>query len=92
MASIIKHGPYQHQATIRCKGYPTQIKTFETEREAVDWASVIESEMIRNVFVSRTVLEKMTFGQLLIKYSQEVTPNKRGKVNDTPSVALACLA
>ncbi len=82
MASIIKRGPYQYQAVIRRKGYPTQIKTFETEREATDWASVIESEMVRGVFIPRAALEKMTFGQALIKYSQEVTPKKRGNVNE----------
>ena len=34
MATIIKRGSYQFQATIRRKGYPSQTKTFETKRDA----------------------------------------------------------
>ena len=83
MASITERGPYQIQAVVRRKGYPTQIKTFETRREASDWASVIESEMVRGVFIPRTALEKMTFGQALIKYRNEITIKKRGEVNET---------
>ena len=83
MPSITERGPYQIQAVVRRKGYPTQIKTFETRREASDWASVIESEMVRGVFIPRTALEKMTFGQALIKYRNEITIKKRGEVNET---------
>ncbi len=32
MASILKRGPYQFQATIRLKGFPSQSRTFETKR------------------------------------------------------------
>ncbi len=78
MASITERGPYQIHAVVRRKGYPMQIKTFETRREASDWASVIESEMVRGVFIPRTALEKMTFGQALIKYRNEITIKKRG--------------
>ncbi len=41
MASITERGPYQIQAVVRRKGYPTQIKTFETRREASYWTTVI---------------------------------------------------
>ncbi|NHH82679.1 hypothetical protein DRA46_04813 [Burkholderia gladioli] len=30
MASITKRGPYQYQAQIRKKGYPSKTETFET--------------------------------------------------------------
>ena len=83
MASITERGPYQIQAVVRRKGYPTQIKTFETRREASDWASVIESEMVRGVFIPRTALEKMTFAQALIKCRKEITIKKRDEVNET---------
>ena len=82
MASIQERGPHQFQAIIRRKAYPTQIKTFETRREASDWVAVIESEMVRSVFISRAALEKMTFGQALIKYRNEVTIKKRGEANE----------
>jgi hypothetical protein len=34
MASIIHRGPYQFQALIRRKGYPTQTRTFESQKDA----------------------------------------------------------
>lgn len=78
MASIFRRGDYQFQAIIRRKGFPKQCKTFETEREAIDWAHVIESEMVRSVFTDRSELERTTLGELLTRYENEVTPDKIG--------------
>ena len=38
MATVTNRGQYQFQAKIRRKGYPVQIKTFETRRDAEAWA------------------------------------------------------
>lgn len=73
MASIQKRGPYQWQAIIRRKGHPTQTKTFETKAKAEAWVSVVESEMVRNVFVDRSELESTTLGDLLTRYGKEVS-------------------
>jgi len=78
MASIIKRGPYQFQAQIRRKGYPTQQKTFETRKAAEAWATVIESEMYRGEFVDRSEAERTTFSDALDRYAREVTLSKRG--------------
>lgn len=72
MASILKRGPRQWQAIIRKKGHKSQTRTFETKGKAEAWASVIESEMVRNVFVDRTELERTTLGDLLNRYGDEV--------------------
>lgn len=42
MASFRKRGPYQWEARIRKKGYPTTCKTFETKAEAEVWAKEVE--------------------------------------------------
>lgn len=78
MASITKRGPYQFQAQIRRKGFPNQQRTFETKREAEAWATAIEAEMHRGVFVDRSEAERTTFGEALGRYSREVTAGKRG--------------
>lgn len=78
MASIIKRGPRQWQAQICRKGYPSQTRTFRTKKDAKAWASVIESEMIRGVFVDRREAEHTTLGQALERYAREITPQKRG--------------
>lgn len=78
MASITKRGAYQYQAQVRRKGYPTQTRTFETKRDAEDWAATVESEMRRGLFIDRSEAERTTFGEILERYAREVTPDKRG--------------
>ena len=78
MASIIKRGPYQFQATIRIKGFPSQSKTFESKREAEAWATIIESEMIRGVFVQQEKeAEQTSLRTALERYRDEIVPLKR---------------
>ncbi|MGD9758765.1 MAG: site-specific integrase [Comamonas sp.] len=78
MASIINRGPFQYQAIIRRRGYPSVTKTFESKRDAEDWTKVTEAEMVRGVFVSRTEAERTTLGELLERYLAEMTPTKKG--------------
>src|SRR6202012_474307 len=78
MATIRHRGPHQFQAIVRKRGYPVQRDTFETEREARDWAAGVEVDMTRGAFIDRSPLKRTTFGDLLTKYLIEVTPKKRG--------------
>lgn len=77
MATITKRGRFQHQVQIRRKGYPVQTATFETRKGAQSWATDIESEMRRGVFVDRSEAERTTLREALLRYEQEVTPEKR---------------
>lgn len=78
MATFRKRGEYQWETQIRKKGFPYQTKTFNTKPEAEAWAAVIESEMVRGVFVSRAEAERTTLGQIINRYIAEVTPAHRG--------------
>ena len=60
MASINKRGPYQFQAIIRRKGYPSQTKTFESRSEAEEWARSVESKMDDRTFRDRRDLKNWT--------------------------------
>ncbi|MBC3808489.1 site-specific integrase [Undibacterium seohonense] len=82
MASIINRGPYQFQAFVRRKGYPTQTRTFESQREAKDWSRDVEAKMRRGEFADLSEAEATTLGELLERYRQEVTPEKRGHVQE----------
>ncbi len=66
------------QAKVRRDGYPHQSKTFKKKADAEAWATVIESEMGRGVFVSRAEAESTTLADALDRYQREVTPRKRG--------------
>ena len=65
MSTIRRRGDLQWQVLIRKRGYPQQSKTFNSKSEAEAWAVIIESEMVRGVFVSRTEAEQTTLGDIL---------------------------
>ena len=77
MATINKRGPYQWLARVRKKGVSVN-KTFENKREAEEWAAVIESEITRNVFVDRSLAEKISLAEVIDHYITEVAPTHKG--------------
>lgn len=77
MAGIWKRGSYW-RVEIRRAGYPNQNRTFDTKADAEAWARRIESEMDRGVFADRREAERNTLGDLLLRYSNEVSPHKKG--------------
>lgn len=83
MASITRRGPYQFQAIIRRKGYPSQTRTFETRTDAEVWSRSVESKIDHGQFRDLRPLDKLTLDDLLRRYLTEVTPNKRGAVQES---------
>ena len=81
MASFIPRkgpgGKRVWQAHVRRRGYPAQVRTFNTKAEAEVWAHDLESEMARGVFISRTEAEATTLGEALTRYLAEITPTKK---------------
>ena len=80
MATIRKRGDLQWQAIVKRKGHPLLSKTFTNRKDAEAWATVIESEMVRGVFVSRAEAERTTLNECIERYEEEVTPTKRGYI------------
>ena len=81
MASFIpRKGPAGKrvwQAHIRRRGYPAQVRTFDTKTEAEAWAAIIESEIARGVFVCRAEAERTTLAEALGRYEEEISPRKK---------------
>lgn len=71
------------QAKIRRRGYPAQSQTFKKKAEAEEWARSIENEIDRGIFVSRSEGERTTFSDAADRYTREVLPEKRGKIQDS---------
>ncbi|OCB03811.1 integrase [Acidithiobacillus ferrivorans] len=67
------------QAQIKRKGFPLQVKTFRTKSEATNWATVTESEMVRGVWRDRSRAESLTVTDLLLRYQQEILPDKKSR-------------
>ena len=77
MASIRQRNG-RWQARVRRQGFPVETKSFTSKAEAERWARSMETEMDRGVYCNRSVAESMTLGDLLKKYAEEVSPDKRG--------------
>lgn len=78
MATIRKRGEYSWEAQIRRKGHPTLTKTFLYKADAESWARMVESEIERGVFISRTEAENTTLDEALVRYESEISANKAG--------------
>jgi integrase len=82
MATICKRGARQWQATVRCKGHPSQSKTFKTKARAEDWARDLESKMDKGTFRDRRVIDKVTISDALERYLTTVTTKKRSQTSE----------
>jgi hypothetical protein len=85
MATFTKHVAKTGKITWKCKtrrkGFPTRTRTFDSKAEGERWARQIESEMDSGEHSTNRSAEKTTFGQILEKYRDEVSPTHRGYKN-----------
>ncbi|MDK4739390.1 site-specific integrase [Rhizobium sp. CNPSo 3464] len=71
------------QAQVRRRGMKPRCKSFDSKVEAEKWARDLESQVDRFGAAPDTkILETTTLGQLLERYQQEVSPLKRGSVQE----------
>lgn len=85
MASIRQRGG-RWQARVTRRGHLPETKTFDTKEDAAKWARGVESEIDRGVFVSIKEAERTTLADILLRYSQEVSPTKRAAGADIHKV------
>ena len=74
MATITQRGK-RFTAQIRIAGYPTESETFDTRRDAKDWAARREVEIKQ---LKRGIVPKYTLLQAFERYTDEVIPLHRG--------------
>lgn len=71
------------QAQVRRRGMKPRCKSFDTKIEAEKWARDLEAQVDRFGAAPDTkILESTTLGQLLERYQREVSPQKRGSVQE----------
>lgn len=73
MATIWERGPYQYCVRIRRKGV-SETKTFETRREAEEWARIMEGKVTGDEFVDRSKARDTTLSQALDWYARVIVP------------------
>jgi integrase len=87
-------GNITFQVRVRKAGYPPLSRTFTTRMQAELWSQSIESELTRrndqrsvDMAMSRlaesTSHERLTLGDLLIRYRERVTPDKRAAIEES---------
>lgn len=87
MASITKRGT-EWRARVRRRGIPAQSKTFPTKAAAERWAREIEGQIDRGTFQPGTrEAERVTLDEALERYSNEVSPKKRGMRQEQRRIA-----
>lgn len=67
MASVRRRGN-TWQARVSQKGFPAEVRTFDSKAEAERWARAVESEMDRGVHVSRQEAERTTLAEVIGQY------------------------
>lgn len=86
MATIRKRGN-QWQVQVRRKGCASVTRSFLKKEDAQTWARQIELEANRQGLpADRSALERLSVGDLLIRYRDEVIPRKRGR--DTEAIVV----
>lgn len=71
------------QAQVRRRGMKPRCKSFDTKAEAEKWARDLEAQVDRFGAAPDTkILESTTLGELLERYQREVSPTKRGSVQE----------
>ena len=69
------------EARIRRKSYLTLTKTFSLKSDAESWVLGTELNLARGTYNSQC--QDQTLGDILSRYAQDVTPNKRGAEQET---------
>ena len=70
------------QARVRREGYPVEVQSFGTRSEALKWARHMETSMDAGSYRSRSEADKALLGELLQRYADEVSPTKRGYLDE----------
>ncbi|MEJ2610610.1 MAG: site-specific integrase [Candidatus Thiodiazotropha sp.] len=81
MASIAKTPDGTYRVKIRRKGYPAVSKNFEKKTHAQRWATQIEAEMAKGIFVSTDEAETTTMAVIFDQYGKEVVPTKKSHID-----------
>ncbi|NDE57532.1 MAG: site-specific integrase, partial [Gammaproteobacteria bacterium] len=82
MATFRQRGPYQWQARIQKQGYEGQTRTFLTKEEAEVWAAEIELSMKKSEFQCQKEARATSLAKALERYRDEVSPRKKGHVEE----------
>ncbi|MFZ5723424.1 MAG: site-specific integrase, partial [Pseudomonadota bacterium] len=87
MATITKRGKVW-QAKVRRRNHEPYSATFATRAEAEAWAAQVEQQLGHGGGVlPRVAADRLTLGDALARYRDEITPSKKGAVVERYRIA-----
>ncbi len=75
------------RAKVRKAGWPAQQQTFDTKKAAQTWATATEAEMNSGTHARSEVAINTTLADALDWYEKEVTPRKKGALQERKRIA-----
>lgn len=81
MASIRQRSGTWQARVIR-EGFPAEVRSFATRSEAQKWARQIESAMDGGGYRSGSGADRMLLSEALARYATQVSPTKRGHLDE----------
>lgn len=88
MASFQQNSSGRWKATIRRKGFPQQIATFDTKAQAKAWARDVETRIDRGVYEDLTAARSTTLIEAMEAYSRIYTDGKKGARQERNRISL----
>ena len=82
MGCVRKRGK-SWNAQVRVAGWRSFTKSFKSKSDAVSWVNELEYKLRSAPLPDVIIDAKVTLGELLIKYAEEVSPNHKGCVPET---------
>jgi hypothetical protein len=81
MATLEKRGQFW-RVKVRRAGLPAQTKTFDNRTHAQQWARSVESDLDKGIVADRRTAQRLSLAEVLERYRREVTPTKRGSLDE----------
>lgn len=69
-------GNKKYQATVRIKGYPKQVKTFDRKTDATIWANGLEADLKRGRKIETNEAMKHTVAEMIDRYLEYELPKR----------------
>jgi len=87
MATIDQRGKNSWRARVRLPGFGTKSRTFDTKDQAEVWAERIERELRGGHDTIPNIGAEPTLDEALERYEREITPDKKGCVQERRRIA-----
>ncbi|SOD39880.1 hypothetical protein SAMN06298226_0111 [Nitrosovibrio sp. Nv4] len=88
MATVRKVSSGKWSVQVRRKGFTPISKSFINQKNAYSWIRSVESDMDKGIHTDCAATSVITLTDALIRYRNEVTPSKKGRIREAERIAV----